>query len=266
MSEHEGRWAAGTPCWSDLGVGDVDRAVAFYTDLLGWEFTGDEAVGDYRRARVHGRQVAGIGGKMSPDDAAQWFVTIASDDVDATAAAIEPAGGTVQMPPTDIEGLGRMLLAVDPQGAVFGVWQDIAQGGYMVVNEPGAVCWNEVHAADAAPLREFYPAVFGYSLSTFGDPSEPYTTMSLTEQSERPVAGVFAPPTMAPDAPAYWLTWFAVPSADGAVATVREHCGQVLMEPYDSPFGRSAMVTGPEGELFGVIELATPEVDEAPED
>jgi uncharacterized protein len=254
MTEHEGRWATGTPCWSDLGVADVDRAAAFYGALLGWEFVDSEASGDYRRATVRGRQVAGIGGTLEPGDDARWYVTIASDDVDATAAAVVPAGGTVDMPPTDVDGLGRMALVADPGGAVFGVWQDVAQGGYALVNEPGAVCWTEVHGPDRPGLAAFYGALFGYVPNTFGEPSEPYTTLALPG-SDSPVAGVFAPPGMPADAPAGWLTWFAVEDTASAVATVAEHGGHVLMEPFDSPFGLSAMVAGPEGEQFGVIRL-----------
>ena len=52
-----------------------------------------------------------------------WASNIKHDNVDAVAAKVAEAGGTVLMPPMDIMDSGRMLMAVDPTGANFGVWQ-----------------------------------------------------------------------------------------------------------------------------------------------
>ena len=42
----------GTPSWVDIGVPDMDAAVAFYGGLFGWTFTeGVEEAGGYRQAQ-----------------------------------------------------------------------------------------------------------------------------------------------------------------------------------------------------------------------
>ena len=57
----------GTPSWVDIGVPDMDAAVAFYGGLFGWAFTeGAEETGGYRQAVIGDKQVAGFGPKMDP--------------------------------------------------------------------------------------------------------------------------------------------------------------------------------------------------------
>ena len=46
-----------------------------------------------------------------------WF---AVDDCDATAAKVAELGGTIHMPPSDMD-FGRGAVVADPHGAVFGI-------------------------------------------------------------------------------------------------------------------------------------------------
>src|SRR4051794_9305815 len=161
MSTRTDPWPAGTPCWVDLAVPDVEAAVAFYADVVGWTFvdTGPD-YGGYLIAQVDGRAAAGIrpgvpGGQpagrtgypgraaagigpvMQEGQPAAWTVYLASDDVDATAKLIGEHGGSIFAGPMDIAGNGRMLVAADPTGGVFGVWQQTGMIGSAVVDEPG---------------------------------------------------------------------------------------------------------------------------------
>jgi uncharacterized protein len=255
MSELDDARRTGTPCWADVAVDDVDAASDFYTAVMGWAVEETPAAaGGYRMARIRDRVVAGIGPRMRDDQPVAWTAYLATDDVDDTAAAVTGAGGTVFQPPFDVLDAGRMAIAADSTGAVFGLWQPRSHIGYERVNEPGAVCWNEVHTRDAERATAFYADVFGYRYDVFGDPAEPYAAAKLDESDPAPVAGVFAPPTGLPEGvPGYWLTWFGVADTDRTTAAVAERGGAVLMGPFDSPFGRSAIVTGPQGEMFGVI-------------
>ena len=36
MVTRDTAWPSGTPCWVDLGVDDIGRAVTFYSTLFGW--------------------------------------------------------------------------------------------------------------------------------------------------------------------------------------------------------------------------------------
>ena len=92
-------WPAGTPCWVDLGVSDIPKALAFYRGLFGWDIQeGPPEAGGYALCTIGGLPVAGIGPKMGPPDMPTvWTTYLATDDADATAAKIKAAGGQVMM-------------------------------------------------------------------------------------------------------------------------------------------------------------------------
>ena len=93
-----------------------------------------------------------------------WTTYIASDDADATAEKIRGAGGTVFAEPFDVFDSGRMTIAQDPTGAVFGVWQAREHIGAELANEPGTLNWNECQTDDPAKAAAFYKDVFGYEV------------------------------------------------------------------------------------------------------
>jgi predicted enzyme related to lactoylglutathione lyase len=81
-----------------------------------------------------------------------WMTFLATSDADATAAKIKGAGGQLIMEAMDVMDAGRMAVAVDPASAVFGIWQARAFPGAQIVNEPGAMRWNE-QVSDASVAR-----------------------------------------------------------------------------------------------------------------
>ena len=62
MPTRDTAWPAGTPCWADLAVPDLPKAVEFYSGVLGWSLvdTGEE-YGHYHFAQVNGYTAAGVG-------------------------------------------------------------------------------------------------------------------------------------------------------------------------------------------------------------
>ena len=179
MTARDTPWPDGTPCWADLGAPDIAKAREFYSDVFSWTVQpGGPETGGYSVAELNGRGVAGVGPKMGPPEAPiMWMTYLATSDADATAAKIKGAGGQLVMEPMDVMDVGRMAVAVDPAGAVFGVWQARAFPGAQIVNEPGAMCWNEQMSWDFEGSKAFYAAVFGYE---YGDMSG---TVSATRPS-----------------------------------------------------------------------------------
>lgn len=118
----------GTPSWVDLGTPDQDAATAFYEGLFGWDVPeGPPEAGGYRMCMLRGTPVAGMGPQMNPDMPPWWTTYVSVADADATTAAVTANGGHVLMPPMDVLDVGRMAIFMDPAGAMFSVWQPLAQ-------------------------------------------------------------------------------------------------------------------------------------------
>ena len=155
-------WTAGTPCWVDLAVPDVDAAKEFYAAVLGWTYTDSgEEFGHYQMCHRDGHPAAGIGPQQSPDQPRAWTTYLASDAVDSSAQLIADNGGKILAGPFDVPGAGRMCIALDTEGAVFGVWQAAGHIGAVVYNEPGSLVWNEAAIPDPDAGRQFYAAEIG---------------------------------------------------------------------------------------------------------
>jgi uncharacterized protein len=245
-------YAHGTPCWVDVTSTDIERTNAFYGQLFGWkaEDQGEQA-GHYTLYTLNGKNVA-AGSPPPPGSEGippHWTTYLASDDVDATAAKVQDAGGTVLMEPFDVFDSGRMAIAADPGGATFGIWQAGNHIGAELANEPGTLSWNECHAPEPARAAEFYAAVFGYTIdeADFGG-GEPYRVLQVDGRGIAGVAGV------GEGEQPNWRTVFSVAACDDTVAKARELGGVVVAEPYDIPtVGRYATLRDPDGAVFGVL-------------
>ena len=251
MPTRDTPWPNGTPCWVDYGAADLDAAKAFYTAVLGWQYTGGEPeYGGYLTAVVKDLPAAGMGPQQDPSDPPRWTTYFATDDAEATAARIRDAGGTVIVEPMDVGPMGRMVIALDPRGNPFGLWQAGQHTGARIHGEPGALVWNEAMVDDAAAEREFYAAVFGFTYDKVegGGEDFDYTTFSTGGD---PLGGLGA---SSPELPKGWLTCFSVASTDEAVATVEANGGKVIMAPMDTPWGRFAVVEDAWGAPFEVMQ------------
>ncbi|MDQ1676594.1 MAG: uncharacterized protein QOC93_1738 [Actinomycetota bacterium] len=245
----------GAPNWVDLGTPDLDAAKLFYGRLFGWTFTdtGPEH-GYYVLCELDGLPVAGLGPLQDPGVPSMWSTYLASGDADHTAGRIRDAGGRVLMEPLDVADAGRMLYAVDPTGAGFGVWQAEGHLGSRRTGEPGAPAWHELRTPDGATADEFYRAVFGHEHEQIGDGRT--FDYAVIRVADEPVGGRLR---VGSDDPSgvrpHWLTYFAVADTDAAAAVVAEAGGTVRRDPVDTPYGRLAVVADPCGAAFTVIQL-----------
>jgi hypothetical protein len=102
---------------------DCQRAKRFYEEVFGWSFepwgppefwlitTGPDGIHgalQKRRAPVEGKGMVG------------YECTIAVEDVEATAVAVEEHGGTVTMPAMVIETVGTLIMFEDTEGNAVG--------------------------------------------------------------------------------------------------------------------------------------------------
>ncbi|MGP4004423.1 VOC family protein [Streptomyces sp. 8N706] len=253
MTEAATRHTPGTPCWVSLMVHSLTATQDFYGALFGWTFSpGPQQLGPYAQALLDGRVVAGVG-ELPPDRhlPVAWTTYLATDDAHAAADRIRCCGGTVGVGPLDAGEAGRLVIASDPTGAVFGAWQGRDHAGVETAGEPGTPVWNELLTQETATVAKFYAAVYGFEAEAGVPPGPDRLTLSL---EGRPVAAIHGVGHDLPrDRGPHWMTYFEVEDTDVAARRVVELGGHVLSPPQDRPRGRTAGVADPEGAVFSIV-------------
>lgn len=250
----------GTPCWVDAMFTDLEGAKSFYGDVLGWTFgESSSEYGNYTQAYADGKAVAAVVPPMpGQEGVSQWCLYIASPDAAATATRIRDNGGEVLMGPMQVGDFGTMCLARDPSGVVFGVWQAGAHEGFEAPPEQaGAFCWAEVFTREPEKSDTFLPAVFGYSSKQLQDDNVDFRLYDLGEDTV--LGRMRMTEEFPPEVPPYVNVYFSVPDCDAAVAKATERGGVLRFGPMNSPFGRFAAISDPQGANFSVIDLTTTE-------
>jgi predicted enzyme related to lactoylglutathione lyase len=114
----------GTYSWSELLTTNVDAAKSFYNKVFGWGAdTAGEGPSAYTEWKIGDRSVGGMMAKpaeMPAEVPPHWAVYFTVEDADAAAAKATGLGGSLIMPPMDIQP-GRFAVLADPTGAAFNV-------------------------------------------------------------------------------------------------------------------------------------------------
>lgn len=264
MSQRD-HYPAGVPCWVDVAQPDVDAAMQFYGELLGWEFDGPGAMpgdppGEYYVARLRGRDVAGISSlPAGAPPAPAWITHVAVDSVDDAVKRAQAAGGTVVVEPFDAPPAGRMAVLSDPAGASFCVWEAGARRGAELVNEPSAWAMSMLSTNDGDGAKAFYGALFGWEAEEFvpgvalfrlpgyvgGEPHQPVP---------RDVVAVVAEG----DGDAGWSVDMWVTDARAAAARAQELGGTVVVEPREASGFLQTAIADPAGAVLSVSQLLAP--------
>lgn len=264
MSERAS-YAPGTPCWVDLGTPDIDGAARFYGALFGWEVPerpDSDEMGGYRRAVMDGKDVAGMMPLMQEGQPPAWTTYVSVDDAARIGQAIQEHGGTMVAAPMAVRSFGSLALFTDPEGAFFGIWEPADFAGAELVNEHGALAWNELETRDPGAAKGFYGPVFGWEFEAQEMGGSVYNSIKVGENAAGGMADIKG--RVPDEVPAHWMTYFGVDDADSAVARVEEGGGRVDFGPMDIPAGRFAMVADPWGATFAVIKLSDQALSSTP--
>lgn len=249
----------GTPIWYELITGDPDAAGAFYQKVIGWRDGGcpgatAEGTGDYHIYLAPDGQ--GVAGMMKTPEGAPpepgWFSYIGVDDVDAAAGKIAAAGGSIHMPPTTIEGVGRMAMVADPQGVVFYVMKGSSPEGSTAFKRmaPGHGEWNELQTSDDQAALAFYGDQFGWTKDGAMPMGEMGDYSFLGHDGGIIGAVMKAPSGEAPG----WNYFFRVGDIDEAKQRIEEAGGSIVQGPHEVPGGDFVIYAkDPQGAKFGVV-------------
>ena len=119
----------------ELPYDDGERARAFYGDLFGWDLQSYPGM-DYTMVST------GPSGEQGPTEPGyinggmgQRSTTLASptvvidvEDIDATLARVEAAGGAVLSPKEPVASMGFSAYFKDTEGNIVGLWETAPQG------------------------------------------------------------------------------------------------------------------------------------------
>ncbi len=239
--------------WYELMTPDQSAAAAFYGKVLGWDARDSGMPGQsYTILSANGADVAGAMG-MVPGVPPCWTGYVAVPNVDDYAGKVTAAGGSVQRPPEDIQGVGRFAVVADPQGAVFILFTPAAGMTRPTVAPytPGHVGWHELHAGEGVSVFAFYSALFGWTKVNAVDMG-PMGTYQTFGEGDAAFGGMMTKPDGAPGP--CWRYYFTVDGINAAIGRVNAVGGQVVFGPMEVPGGGFvANCIDPQGAAFSMV-------------
>lgn len=260
------RNAQGEFIWYELLTTDMAKARAFYEAVVGWKSNAapvPDGTGEYLMLmRPDGGDKDATGGamqltaEMTANGARpMWAGYIGVDDVDATVAQIEAAGGQVLMPAFDLPNVGRMAFVTDPQGNPFYVMRGSPDERSEVYSETSgdiAKCgWNELMVADLDAALAFHGSVFGMTVNermAMGEGMGDYCFLDVGTMR------IGAAMRASEGAPTGWQFYFRVPDIEEAKTAVEKNGGTVFMGPHEVPGEEMILVAvDPCGANFGLV-------------
>ena len=163
MSDTQGNFV-----WYELMTSDVNGAIKFYKDVIGWgtqAFEGGEM--PYTMWTVGETPLGGV--MTLPDEAKKmgapphWLAYVAADDVDALTKKAASLGAKTYMPPKDIPKVGRFSIIADPQGAVIALFKGSGPEMPRAAEATnGHFSWHELIAGEWESAFRFYSQLFGW--------------------------------------------------------------------------------------------------------
>lgn len=244
----------GSFVWYEHLTRDVEKAVAFYSEVLGWKteaFGGDYLMWVGSQGPLGGVSKLGDEAERA-GTLPQWMASVHVDDLDATVAAARRLGARVVKEPTPIPTVGRFAIVADPQGVALKLFQ--AGGGPMTLHDPakdGEFCWNELVTGDGEAAFRFYSALLGWKGLQDLDmgPNGIYRIFGIGAQR---LGGIMTIPAGAP-MPPMWICYASTSDLEATLARATRAGARLLFGPMEVPGGgRIAQLTDPQGAVFAL--------------
>ena len=281
MSTRETPWPDATPNWVELSTPDLEIARRFYQELFGWTVKDEQR--DFADCYLDGRRVCGLASSAGPPDtgppwaaglaaeeprSSAWISYFATSDAAAVLDRAHRAGGQVTLGPSPDGDRCVRAVATDPLGTVFGLWQAGSQIGAELVNEPGALIWNEHLSSNYQAVQPFYAEVLGWQYSDISVDGFHYSTCRVAGDAtclpagdatclpadERDIAGIGEPSSeLLPLLAGRWLAYFATADTDASLDLLGRLGGGVILPATDTPHGRLAVVQDDQAAVFALL-------------
>jgi uncharacterized protein len=232
--------------WYELCTNDMNKAVTFYKKVVGWDVRDSGMPGI--QYMIFGKDGKDVGGMMTwmgagaPELPPEWMGHIHTAKLDEELKKVAAEGGTILKPATDIPGIGRFAVVLDPQKVKYMLFEPGKQGtpparlGQMA---PGNVGWHELLTDDWSKAFDYYSGHYGWQKDYAHDmgPMGTYQTF----KTDQPLfsGGMMnrQGPGMPPNIPPHWQYYFNVEDVDAAQKRVVDAGGTIVMPPMDVPGG-----------------------------
>lgn len=133
---------------------DFERSSAFYAKVLGWQTQQNAAATYMKLEGGDGLSTGWVRADLSQAPGPLAYLEV--DDLGATLAQVEKAGGRVIVPHRPFAGGGEVALFADPDGNVLGLWA--RKKGAAAAEKPAAAAKPAAKAAaKAAPAKPAKP-------------------------------------------------------------------------------------------------------------
>ena len=244
--------ATGSWIWYELLTSDVEGALKFYREVIGWKWTPHAVVPGYHLFNAGDTPIGGMMAMPWEASAGKpaWLGYVHVADVDATVAAAQRDGAKAVVPPTEYPGVGRFSMLRDPQGALVYVMNPTPQGALSesFAAKVGHCQWNELVTSDPVAATAFYTQHMGWQK---GD------VMSMGPMGDYQFligGGVRSGAVMKRAAgDPLWRYYFGVDDIDRAARAVVAGGGTMRGDPQPVPGGGfAAAALDPQGAEFGI--------------
>ncbi|MFT3698818.1 MAG: VOC family protein [Kofleriaceae bacterium] len=233
--------------WYELLSPDVDASIEFYTSVIGWK--ADKFGPDYTMFVSSQGPVGGVGKLPSIAPVPYWQSNIEVDNLDASVAKLQSLGGKV-IHKEAVETVGSFAVVMDPQGAVFALYQPATPTKLHDHQKHGEFRWNELYTSDNAAAIQFYEQMFGWKKLGAFDMGPHGTYISWGDRRGR-MGGMMNRREGQPIAWGYYILADNVEAtADKALARGAKFMVPVMKTPTGEPF---CMLMDPQGAVFALI-------------
>jgi uncharacterized glyoxalase superfamily protein PhnB len=225
----------GDLAYVSLWVPDVERAAAFFDDVLGWTYSPD--------SDVQSRQVEGATprhGLYGGQSQSTLFCCYVVDDLDAAIERVRAAGGDADQ--ADERPYGRVAECTDPDRMRFALLESRNLGQRWPANgvRPGDVSYITMERRDSATARNFYGSVLGWRF-TPGQVEDGWNVEDVV-----PMTGLWGGRDRNVVVPMY-----RVDDIDAAVERIRAR-GGTATEVLEEPYARVSECTDSQGTRFSL--------------
>jgi uncharacterized protein len=228
----------GQVLWYELLTTDMKAAEKFYSTVVGWAvspFEGSPQPYDMWM-RSSGEPEGGVmtippGMNFPP----HWEMYVGVDKIEDAIKLIERLGGSALGPLIEVPTVGRMRTMMDPQKAVFAIYEPSSPPKPEAEPQIGEGSWHELMTTDAEAAMKFYTEVFGW---------KPTETMDMGPMGKYhmfgrsfPLGGMMNKPKEMAQVPPNWNLYFRVDDVHAAGERAKANGGQVINGPMEVPGG-----------------------------